>query len=93
MTAHTPGPWKRSSDTMIHGGGSACVARVQRGSLSPDESNANARLIAAAPDLLAALKAAQEALNRPMGPQMGPKGKDFGLRERLTDAIAKAEGK
>ena len=51
---HTPGPWKRTSETMIHGG-SSYVARIQRGPLPPDEVTANARLICAAPDLLAAL--------------------------------------
>jgi hypothetical protein len=67
---HTPGPWKagtarRSSNfgdmaAFVHGPGPAKIAKVWSGDPS-DETNgnkaeANARLIAAAPDLLEALK-------------------------------------
>ena len=50
MSQHTPGPWRISSRSMIHGG-SVFVARIQLGHLSPDIVDANARLIAAAPEM------------------------------------------
>lgn len=64
MSAHTPGPWKvvahpkvarvESMRSVGHGAnGMASVAWLTGGALNQE---ANARLIAAAPDLLAALK-------------------------------------
>lgn len=65
-TTHTPGPWEiNEGDGMAiakvsHFAITApCTANVGSG-LSPKENAANARLIAAAPDLLAALKAVSE---------------------------------
>ena len=58
---HTPGPWESDTGTgWIGRGKDRCIARVRRTSAygAPDlgeEGSANARLIAAAPDLLAAL--------------------------------------
>lgn len=57
MSAHTPGPW-RSNDfsSSVYGyifGDSQAVCRVF---LDGDECEANARLIAASPDLLDALQ-------------------------------------
>ena len=89
MSAHTPGPWSygfpkingvelRERDCQVSSGG-FLVANVSHGSTYPaepfgsDRREANARLIAAAPDLLAAL----EALDRywlsawPNGPDGG----------------------
>jgi len=67
-TQHTPGPWAifetlrhREEGTVgIYGNESVLVADVQiwRGVMPQAESEANARLIAAAPDLLAACIAA-----------------------------------
>lgn len=57
MIKHTPGPWaSRNYPPWIDGGG-RCLARLANHTpaLSPAEIAANARLIAAAPDLLAAL--------------------------------------
>jgi len=77
VTDHTPGPWTvtnalQTSGTRapIVGYAGGWVARVFHPSAMPgltslappaDEAEANARLIAAAPDLLAALKAIQAA--------------------------------
>lgn len=62
-TAHTPGPWflfgnghcvgGPASDTETPTAGVAMCGMARRG---PDESAANARLISAAPDMLAALR-------------------------------------
>lgn len=57
--AHTPGPWTIEEDedalgTFVHA--ADVVARIDWSGRTPDETEqANARLIAAAPDLLAAL--------------------------------------
>jgi hypothetical protein len=81
QTAHTPGPWlpvelklgSRSFWIAIHSGGRL------------PETEANARLIAAAPDLLEALKAIMS--DRFNGPDSEP------IWRRAEAAIAKAEGR
>lgn len=88
MSAHTPGPWQFID---ILG---ACIVRAgQREVLayrhSPDaENKANARLIAAAPELLAALELIAEQSSEGAG-STGPAGW-FGAIARA--AIAKATG-
>ena len=60
-TQYTPGPWKLSAG-IVHAGGHAIAslpigsAGTLNGLTNTDEVAANARLIAAAPDLLAALE-------------------------------------
>lgn len=86
MTSHTPGPWHLSDEVnplITNERGNVDVAQVffyddgTVGSLRP-AAYADARLIAAAPDLLEALKACESAL--------------FGLGEdyRIDSAWAKA---
>jgi hypothetical protein len=90
---HTPGPWEaiglesdHDSDrsimarTPIHGNPLAVARAYGGGILAPadPERVANARLIAAAPDLLAACKAADAQVS--------------GWRIMLAKAILKAEG-
>ena len=58
-TRHTPGPWTmraKDSGYSITGNG-VSVARIDRTSATGPEQAANARLITASPDLLAALRA------------------------------------
>jgi hypothetical protein len=61
MNNHTPGQWKRIGETAIYGDDSQCIAvtesRTWIYNRDIDTAAANARLIAAAPDLLAALEA------------------------------------
>lgn len=55
-TSHTPGPWKATGNGIHHG--TACVAITH---MEPREQRqADARLIAAAPEMLAALKMLQD---------------------------------
>ncbi len=96
MSAHTPGPWfaKRmrndNGNFDIDSVGGYFVAK-SIGGLDVGEEEANARLIAAAPELLAALQRAYMALI----------GYLPGHRNAITDAaidaaraaIAKAEGR
>jgi hypothetical protein len=100
---HTPGPWE-----VINERSDVCVrARAQticlvtgglddlfESGLYGPVATANAHLIAAAPDLLAALK---EALNFIEGDRDFMLGnaypEDYAMRERIKAAIAKAEGR
>lgn len=70
MSKHTPGPWekskKRDGTRVVLSSGRVIRAKVHGpltvGSPGYDEAEANARLIAAAPDLLEAAKAALRGL-------------------------------
>jgi hypothetical protein len=91
MSAHTPGPWDSWPDsTTIRAGvprpGIGTLVATVNSKQGPDEFAANARLIAAAPDLLAALKDwfADYAETR-------KGGEDDELVRRTRRAIAKAE--
>lgn len=66
-TQHTPGPWQLNADNRIvfvptNGFGNDNIAFINPEGKAPDLMEANARLIAAAPDLLEALKLAKEEL-------------------------------
>jgi hypothetical protein len=94
MSAHTPGPWRAQPESnnyqvrVYEGPCSRCVADVWG---DCDELayhvHANASLIAAAPDLLAALKALVEDGRCSTYPA------DDGLLAVADAAIAKAEGR
>lgn len=79
---HTPGPWMAAAKPSSIVGWPVVAPRAMGRSICNvtvhDEAQGNARLIAAAPDMLAALKHA--AANMPHPDQM------------IDDAIAKAEG-
>jgi hypothetical protein len=91
---HTPGPWIVAR--YDYDRGVAAIETKERGVDLPDQGNwvadvcavgaddANARLIAAAPDLLAALKAIQDDPCVAM---------DLRLLTQMESAIAKAEGR
>ena len=85
----TPGPWKSNcflvTDTSgvgMYGGREICHTGGGRG--TSDESEANARLIAAAPELLAACEAALLKLSSPLD-------KISVAADMLRTAIAKAK--
>ena len=62
-TTHTPGPWRIAphNETEIQGkDGGLWVLRATAWGGTPEEIYANANLVASAPDLLSACKAAQE---------------------------------
>ena len=107
MSAHTPGPWKKSErlngpwwhvssghsiDGQECGSGRQAIACVhgesKRGAKAYAEMfEANARLIAAAPELLEALKACDEAMS-----YMSEYDIPITLPDMVKAAIAKAIG-
>ena len=93
-TQHTPGPWKLSlgSEYVIDGGNGQNVFLIgndRRAIPSPDD----ARLILAAPDLLACLSELQLAVTmRPMG-QTGLSARERSALDKAREAIAKATQK
>jgi hypothetical protein len=83
-TTHTPGPWTVSGSHIVSSRTAVQLAQVyspQGYDPKCEREQANARLIAAAPELLAACHAAFERLN----------GTD--VSQQLAAAIAKAQGK
>ena len=102
-TKHTPGPWEQGTQTR---GSTTLVARIETGFAVAEmrnvhfreEAEANARLIAAAPDGLAANIKARDAILDLLG--SGMVSTDGSLIAALRDAmnecnvaIAKATGK
>lgn len=103
VMGHTPGPWEADFDDVVDSEG----YRIAAVSEHDGQYEANARLIAAAPDMLAALRDVTETHNGKCdscGCQVAPEGycgcevNDGDLvthqrRCRARMAIAKAEGK
>jgi hypothetical protein len=101
---HTPGPWTLRTNSEKHhaildegGFPRAEVFSAHRSSEARKaEALANARLIAAAPELLEALKDVYtrrtDILNAANKASLGTGGLEFALR-KTREAIAKAEGK
>ena len=79
-TQHTPGPWRIVGGTEVRAGvGIICETAQYRAPALSDQAAADARLIAAAPDMLAAL---QHVLERATMPGF--------LRDEVKAAIARA---
>ena len=94
MSKHTPGPWyvEMGNDCRLVVDAQECVvAIVKSPDVDPDEwETANAKLIAAAPDLLEACKQAARYIH-----VCGPKPlhvTDTLVHDALAAAIAKAKG-
>lgn len=100
MSAHTPGPWRvdGNTDIRVHSIGGKYVARIF--SLLGTDSErdrvteqANAQLIAAAPDLLTAAKEIEALVAAHVYPQPDKPDSKWAKLVRLREAIAKAEGR
>lgn len=110
--AHTPGPWRVDHHYSCHSlvlAGSAVLFQTncERGhDGETEESKANARLIAAAPDMLASLKELREAVAacfrvfamdghepQDLEEEFTRIGLKNGFGKRAQDVIAKAEGR
>lgn len=69
---HTRWPWRLDARTLtVHGADGARVAMPCEGAMPSDEAAANAALIAAAPDLLAALQYLARVAVGPSSPREG----------------------
>lgn len=96
MEKHTPGPWHIRTINAFVGVGSKDRPIATIDNKYPynnanlvDETKANAKLIAAAPDLLEALKTAVDLLNQ--HDQLETQYEQESINQ-ITDAIDKAEG-
>ena len=97
---HTPGPWMNSNGTILAPAGKVAEAGNPGydgfAAESEDEAIANARLIAAAPDLLAALRKALEWVEHVQSVAWDsiPEGMrgDNGAAWAIRSAIARATG-
>jgi hypothetical protein len=94
---HTPGPWTHQADSTFSTlgdrrlvGANLISPGIVFGGLGP-ETDANARLIAAAPELLAALKLAEPIVALAYGRNPQYPSNSHALTN-VRDAIAKAEG-
>lgn len=96
MSKHTPGPWRSNTafDTKylkhVCQGDSNVVARVNGGGVAEETAIADARLIAAAPELLEAAKRMVAYVGENAIREFAEAGNPAHL---LIAAIAKAEGK
>ena len=92
MSGHTPGPWRAHGFVVAGGQGELRVVHTGSGNVPRAEARANARLIAAAPDLLevAKMAATVAAMECGMGDEPGFAPAD--LLKVARAAIAKAEG-
>ena len=94
-TEHTPGPWKIIKNTTNNDIGIKCdlggvIVKTISG-YSESEANANAALIAAAPELLAAAKQINADINKQFH---GGRAENYLAHcNALTAAILKAEGR
>jgi len=89
VSGHTPGPWTLSSTYPLHVTAAGGEYIVSPGGIMPS-GKANARLIAAAPDLLTAVLLAADYFERL--PQFPDRGVDIkAVTLALRAAIAKAE--
>lgn len=101
MSTHTPGPWKYIGDAEIAGPDGRMVAYAAVCRMTDEDlrnrgpASANARLIAAAPELLAALQETREYLDGFIDVVDGPNGQPLpnramSLCQEIDEAIAKA---
>ena len=90
MHKHTPGPWK--AEKFCVWGGDKYVAATQTGILE-EEQQANAALIAAAPELLENLKRCVDSLEHWFWRYGDPEGANSQMMKNARAAIAKAEVK
>lgn len=96
--AHTPGPWKaiRADPPFSHWAVEATSDGYTATLCSSDGIGLNksdAHLIAAAPELLEALKACAEQLDGALGASSRPGSDSYDTWKAAIDAITKAEGR
>ena len=97
MAKHTPGPWIASATNSKFGSWGVFTKGAMYGVLDASapgiNSEANARLIASAPELLEALKAVSNAANVCAAKDEANANYWFAIQRQVNQAIAKAEGR
>lgn len=88
MSKHTPGPWKCEEHVIVDEDGQQVASVLPFYDEKEAESLADARLIAAAPELLAACKTLADYVAN----LEGGNGRDYGIVKVARAAIARAEG-
>lgn len=92
----TPGPWRIESEPYNVWDAEGRLICRANAPFEPDSSwergCANARLIAASPDLLAACKEAESIMAKHVYPQPDKPDSLWGVLKMLRAAVAKAEG-
>ena len=92
---HTPGPWEAVGSRIRTAGTGSFrrIATMEGGAFNVNVTDeANARLIAAAPDLLAALEAIEAHLTLHPGSSVANRAEARQVCEQARAAIAKARG-
>lgn len=98
QATHTPGPWsinswqQPTSDIRIGASGTSLAARVPLRDVSINEQLVNARLIAAAPEILGALKLLHEHCRAMSTEYRNGLGDTDAIYTQVNAAIAKATG-
>ncbi len=97
-TKHTPAPWKSINEMIMAKNGDVAVAdcfHSMKGRLKVAERKANARLIAAAPELLETLKefSALEVRGHALIDRLQFSEEGRALAQKITAALSRAEGK
>lgn len=96
MSAHTPGPWSYREDDDFYSMGWAIDSADNLGIVAQAEDEDDARLIAAAPDLLAALEWQRDFLDQVIKGEVDGRSATAGLLiayERCFDALHRARAK
>lgn len=92
-TQHTPAPWKvlhtENTNTYVTSERFGAICTIPHNAKHTEEHEANALLIASAPELLEALKVAQKFVNA----YDEKIGVHPSVKSQISQAIAKAEGK
>jgi len=94
-TKHTPGPWSVSHDSVVYSGASLVADAAGGNQRTPETAKANANLIAAAPELLAAAIEARNHLRTThawLDSVYHPNCMQCSILTHLSNAINKAEG-
>ena len=94
-TQHTPGPWRASSQCIVEPTNATVAITMANACDSVEQRDANARLIAAAPDLLEALKDLLDRAERQAAGMLVEASCEvwYAHRDAARAAIAKAGGK
>jgi hypothetical protein len=93
LMSHTPGPWTVAYGSVYSESGECRIAYMDRDEpmTKPTERDANAQLIAAAPEMLEALEGMTDMFERHIENRPGPN--DAAARwDKARAAIAKARG-